>query len=179
MKKFNSEDWFEGLMQNYWNLVVNNTRKYLDDEGLIEETVNDVFLTLLNCQDVLQKIDENDMIKFVMTVSRNKAIDYLRKQNQNSNVTYVDPDEFERYITEEFDIVEAIGEVKIGAHVDVWLEVLDQADQDILWMTYQIGYDVDGIAKIYGLKKETVRKRLYRAKKHLREVIEKKGNAGV
>ena len=71
---------FESIYYEYCNLVGFVISKYVDSKLDVEELVDDVFVSLFNN---LNRIKIKNIKAYLTTSAKNKAIDYLRKNNNS------------------------------------------------------------------------------------------------
>ena len=103
----------------------------------------------------------NKFVNIVRTVS----IDIYRKRKNQQTVSY---DEIERSIIDEFAVTDDVLE---GMEFEHCLFKLPESYYIILSLKYDDGYSYKEIAGILDISEENVKKKLMRARKKLREII--------
>lgn len=139
----------------------------------LEEIVSDVFLALWRAAD---RLDENrqSLKGFIATAARNAAIDRLRRQKPEHPL----PDE-EILPADETAGPEAVAIRKEQAEIMRGLLLaMPEEDREIFIRFYYFRQTVREIAAITGRKEPTVKSRLIRGRKALREQLLQKGIDG-
>lgn len=160
------EDALDYIVDNYLSLVKGTIYKVLaplKDDGLIEECINDVFLSVWNN---ISKFtgENNEFKKWIYVIARFKAIDYYRAKVKNE-------EEIKEFIEA---IDEASAEDKL-INMENRIEVmelingLEKVDRNIFIYKFFLGYKSEDIAKKLSITKASVDNRIYRGKKKLRE----------
>ncbi|WP_110112089.1 sigma-70 family RNA polymerase sigma factor [Bacillus sp. CGMCC 1.16541] len=159
------EDALDYIVDRYLPLVKGMTYHVLgplNNDGIIEECINDVFLSIWTNARQFKGKDADDFKKWVCTITKFKAIDYYRKISKRTEhpTDYIEMED--SHSTE--DVLISSENRK---EVMSLLEQLDPLDQDIFIMKYFLGYKIEEICDKLDLTKSTVNNRLYRGKKKL------------
>lgn len=137
----------------------------LKDCNLAEDAVQESFIRILKNFDKFTKKrcpqTRNKFVNIVRTVS----IDIYRKRKIQQAVSY---DEIEGTIIDELAVTDDVLE---GMEFECCLFKLTKSYYIILSLKYDEGYSYKEIAEMLGLSEENVKKRLMRARKKLREII--------
>lgn len=158
------EDALNYVIDQYLSIVKATVVKVLvnfKSEELIEECINDVFLSIWQNASKF-KGNNDDFKKWIYKVSRFKAIDYYRKEirkkeNIELNIEYGQSISSE----DEFMIIESRKElIKL-------INTLKPVDRDIFIMKFLLGMNSQEIAEKVGISKTAVDNRIYRSKKVL------------
>lgn len=160
------EDALDYIVDNYLSLVKGTIYKVLaplKDDGLIEECINDVFLSVWNNISKF-KGESNEFKKWIYVIARFKAIDYYRSKVKNE-------EEIKEFIEA---IDEASAEDKLinmenRSEVMELINGLEKVDRNIFICKFFLGYKSEDIAKKLNITKASVDNRIYRGKKKLRE----------
>lgn len=164
--KGKKEDALEFIVDKYLSLVKGVIHKVLYSVGrqdLIEECINDVFLSVWNNSDKF-KGEEKDFRNWICAIAKFKAIDYYRKASKSAEVAVDNIIEKETISAED----EAIfNEDK--SEVIKLLNTLEVMDREIFIMKFFLGVKSDDIAKRFDVTKASIDNRIYRGKKKLRE----------
>ncbi len=105
-------------------------------------------------------------------IVKNTAIDYLRKENrirQNQSSEELSPE----LVDSEKTALEKIVEEEDASFLRHYLDKLDETDRSILIFREVEGQTYEELSKVFDVKIGTVKSRIFRAKKKLRELIEK------
>ena len=169
MKKGN-EKAFEEIIYRFTPLVSNIIRNissgYLNNED-IEEVTTDVFITLWKNS---EKLDVNMLKPYIICIAKSRVKDRLRRENKfgivdiNSVDIADDGDIFEKYENESLvsDLKEEISKLK-------------EPDKEILIRYYYYYQPVKEISEIMGINIETVKSKLQRTRKKLKDALTGKG----
>lgn len=158
------EDALEYIVNEYSPLVKGITIKILyslQNNGLIDECINDIFLSVWNNSSKF-KGDSSNFKFWIASIARFKAIDYYRK-SKNSNVV---PSEHIELI--QSDLVEEtliLSENK--KEVMAYIRTLNPLDQKIIIMRLFLDMKSDEISEKLGISKSAIDSRLFRGKKKL------------
>ncbi|OED32371.1 RNA polymerase subunit sigma-70 [Planococcus maritimus] len=166
--KRQKEDALEYIVDQYLPLVKGISKKILapiESQGLIEECINDVFLTIWNQAKQFEG-DTEDFRKWLCVITKYKAIDTYRKatkrlekETATQDIEVSSPDSSERNLL----IAENKNELlQLMAEMNV-------LDRDILVMKFFLEMTNEEIALHMGLTKAAIDNRIYRGKKRLQE----------
>ncbi|WP_459501400.1 sigma-70 family RNA polymerase sigma factor [Bacillus sp. C1] len=160
------EDALEFIVDAYLPLVKGVTHKVLaplKNNGLIEECINDIFLSIWNNANKFHG-DADDFKKWIAAIAKFKAIDYYRKANRRVEVTSDDFDfNTENSIEDELIIMEDREElIKL-------INQLEPVDQKIFIMKFLLGFKTEEVGEKLGLTRSAIDNRIYRGKKKLQK----------
>lgn len=158
------EDALEFIVDKYLPLIKGIAYKILSplqNEGIIEECVNDVFLSIWNHSKKFQG-DAIDFRKWICAIAKFKAIDYYRSTSNRK--------EFSRNIIEETVEKSAEDELVILEDKSEIIQLINQlepVDKKIFIMKFFLGMKTEEISKKLGLTESSISNRIYRGKKKL------------
>lgn len=164
--KWGHEDALDYIVDKYLPLVKGTIYKILsplNDECLIEECINDVFLSVWNNRSKFNGEDV-DFKKWIYIVARYKAIDYYRAQVKKAEDTMD--------FIEVIDINSAedkVINIENRSEVMKLINGLEERDRDIFILKFLLGYKSEEIASKLNVTKASIDNRLCRGKKKLRE----------
>lgn len=158
------EDALEFIVDKYLPLIKGITYKVLSplkNKGVIEECINDIFLSIWNNSKKFQG-DSNDFKKWIYAISKFKSIDYYRKASNKVEFTsnYMDFNE-ERSAEDELIILEDRTELIM------LINHLGPVERDIFIMKFFLGLKTEEISIKLGLTKASIDNRIYRGKMKL------------
>lgn len=160
------EDALDYIVDQYLSLVKGTIRKVLgqfNDTGLIEECINDVFLSVWNNADKFKGETEN-FKKWIFAISKYKAIDYYRTRVKEAEVV--------------LETVEILGETSAEDELITLenknevmrlIDDLEPMDRKIFVLKFLLGYKSTEIATKLNITKAAVDNRIYRGKRKLKE----------
>lgn len=156
---------FKEFHDEYSILMYRKAYGILKDIKLAEDVVQESFIRILkNFDKFPKKVCPQTRNKFVNIV-RSISIDTYRKKKKQQDVSY---EEIEGTIIDEFAVTDNILD-DIG--FEIYLFRLPKSYYTILSLKYDDGYSYKEIADILSITEENVKKRLMRARKKLREII--------
>lgn len=162
----------ERLYYAYRKLLYKEAYAILNDKHLAEDAVSETFIRIINN---LHKIDENNCPRtrsFLVIICRNVAKDIYKKRRKLHQYEDLSGDllEEEDQASNPLDIV--INKETIQRIAKV-IESLDLIYRDVFLLRRVHGMTCEEIAGMFGIKTETVKKRLTRAKHKIMEELEK------
>ena len=162
-----SKDKFESLYLKYRKHMKHIAMKILDDEHLAEDAVHNAFVKIISNLEKFNKIDCQETRNLIVIIIRSVSIDMYRKRKREFENT----DILQNDISAETDF--SMIEV---ADILNEIDVLPDIYKDILLLKVEYGYKDREIAKLLGLKIDTVSKRLERARKQLKKQLNEGGS---
>lgn len=161
------KDKFERLYLKYRKHMKYIAIKILGDEQLAEDAVHNAFLKILNHLNKFQNIDCQETRNLIVIIIRSVSIDMYRKRKKEfENTDILDK---ELSVETDFSMIEVDNILKE-------IDVLPDIYKDILLLKVEYGYKDREIAKLLGLKIDTVSKRLERARKQLKKQLNEGGS---
>ena len=161
------KDKFESLYLKYRKHMKYIAIKILGDEQLAEDAVHNAFLKILNHLNKFQNIDCQETRNLIVIIIRSVSIDMYRKRKKEfENTDILDK---ELSVETDFSMIEVDNILKE-------IDVLPDIYKDILLLKVEYGYKDREIAKLLGLKIDTVSKRLERARKQLKKQLNEGGS---
>ncbi|MCJ8012967.1 sigma-70 family RNA polymerase sigma factor [Paenibacillus sp. KQZ6P-2] len=159
------EDALEFVIDTYLPLIKGTTYKVLSplkNDGIIEECINDIFLTIWNNAKKFSG-DAADFKKWIYAIAKFKAIDYYRKNRTKTDFITNDDLDFipERSAEDELILREDQREL---IHL---INQLEPVDRDIFIMKFFLGLKTEDISQKLGLTRAAIDNRIYRGKKRL------------
>lgn len=162
-----SKDKFESLYLKYRKHMKHIALKILGDEHLAEDAVHNAFVKIISNLEKFNKIDCQETRNLIVIIIRSVSIDMYRKRNREFENTDILDKEIS--IETDFSIIEVDNILKE-------IDVLPDIYKDILLLKVEYGYKDREIAKLLGLKIDTVSKRLERARKQLKKQLNEGGS---
>ncbi|MDK2562378.1 sigma-70 family RNA polymerase sigma factor [Romboutsia sedimentorum] len=163
--KKKKEDALDFIVDIYLPLVKGVTYKVLSplrNEGIIEECINDVFLSVWNNSEKFTG-DTNDFKKWICAIAKFKAIDYYRKEIKKAEVILEETDVFDNNLVED----EILATEERNELIRV-INLLEPMDREIFIMKFFLGMKSELIASKLGVTKASIDNKIYRGKKKLK-----------
>ena len=162
-----SKDKFESLYLKYKKHMKHIAMKILGDEHLAEDSVHNAFVKIISNLEKFNKIDCQETRNLIVIIIRSVSIDMYRKRKREFENTDILQNDISVEI--DFSMIEV-------ADILNEIDVLPDIYKDILLLKVEYGYKDREIAKLLGLKIDTVSKRLERARKQLKKQLNEGGS---
>ena len=162
-----SKDKFESLYLKYRKHMKHIALKILGDEHLADDAVHNGFIKIISNLHKFNEIDCQETRNLIVIIIRSVSIDMYRKRNREFENTDILDKEIS--IETDFSIIEVDNILKE-------IDVLPDIYKDILLLKVEYGYKDREIAKLLGIKVDTVSKRLERARKQLKKQLNEGGS---
>jgi RNA polymerase sigma-70 factor, ECF subfamily len=159
----------EQLYYKYKFLMFHVAFTVLQDYGLAEDAVHSSFLKLTNYSFKIDKVSCNKTKAFLVIVTRNVAIDILKKKNKE-NAKYINDELLDLVDNNLLPLDFVIHNESINI-VQKAIDTLDHKYSDVLLLKYFYDYSDAEIALLLSISREAVRVRLHRAKKKLADIL--------
>lgn len=167
-RKKSPETKIERIYSKYRKDMYCEAIKILRDKAKTEDAVHQAMERIIKNQ---QKLDENDYYRtrmFVLVVCRNVAYSML-SDDEKEHFEYHD-NYIGTYKTEPSEIIVSRENV---ATLLGCINSLKPIYRDVMMLKFYNGYENDEVAKMLGITEVTVRKRIERGRKMLKEMLEK------
>lgn len=167
-------DKLEALYHRYKDMMFSLINNIINDEHLSEDILQETFIKIAkNIDKVNDNIHSNNAKSFIMTIARNTAFDYYRKNARlRENEYFVE--EFEETVFYDFD-ENLSSEARPENRIITIIKNMKEKYRDIFILKYVHDLENDEIAKLLDITEETVRTRLSRGKKMIEEKLEGMG----
>lgn len=164
----NDRAFMEQLYEQYHKLIYSQVYKLTKDEYDVEEIVQESLVRLIGKVELLQTLPRDRLVNYTISVARNTAYAFLRKQKKLEMIPFEDC-ELVGYSQQASDsrldeiIIQKIEGEKLYY---AWTHLREQ-DQVLLNMKYILGYENEEIAEVLDVKPGSIRMMLTRAKRNL------------
>ncbi|GEN84848.1 DNA-directed RNA polymerase sigma-70 factor [Sporosarcina luteola] len=158
------EDALEFIIDSYLPLIKGITHKVLSplgNEGLVDECVNDIFLSIWDNADKFSG-ESTDFRKWICAIAKYKSIDYYRRAAKRMEVSSAYPD-----MNTEMSVEEELIRAEDQTELIKLINQLESLDRDIFLMKYFLGYKTAEISCKTGLSITAIDNRVFRGKKKL------------
>lgn len=162
---------FERIYDSYKQTMFYAANRILKNHHTAEDAVHQAFLRLINH---LDKINENDCHKtraFLVVITEHIAIDIYRKLKRANTLSF---DELEIYIADnsppEYEVIDNVSSA---------IDSLPVNYSTVLRLKFSQGYNDSEIAQILDITEDNVRQRISRARKKLKQLLQKESDANV
>ena len=158
------------LVDNYSNLlykVIFNVLGSYGDKGIIEECLNDVFLSIWDNANMFSGKPEK-FVNWICVISKYKSIDYQRKLSKDKELVNIDSCNLPFDLTPE-DMVLAN---ECRDEILKYINEMNDIDKKIFLMRFYLKESISDIAHKLNISRNVVDTRLYRGKKSLKQKLE-------
>lgn len=152
------ESMIEELYERFQKELTAWCRGMTRDEALAEDLVQEAFLRAMKNEAVLETLNQNQRRAWLYRTVKNLFIDWFRRSNCEILQDAI-PDRMEEN--------EAYSEIDY----DLLIQLLPKEESVLFELRYLQGYTSREIGKMFEMPEGTVRARLARARKHLREEL--------
>ena len=150
----------EQIFELYGRLMYYIAYQILKDEFRAEDAVQEAFLRIAKKPDCISDPYSRRTKAFLSALIRNVAVDMVRQQ-----VREIPKAE------DEWPDLEA-SPFTSGVELTDALRSLPERYRSLILLRFDVGYSVKEISDILGMKQDTVRRTLYRAKEWLKKLLE-------
>jgi len=168
---------FEALYERYSELLFTLIKKIVIKEPVAEEILVDVFEIIWKRKSELD-FNSGNVYTWLITLSRNKAVDYLRRNRLPNPVTTPYDVEYEdNYIiprlSPQIDPVDLSTALQIKGNIEKTLGKLTDAQKYVIHLAYYEGYTQGAIAEKLKIPLPTVKSKVKIALNNLKENLVK------
>lgn len=168
----NPEKGMEKIMNQYMNYVytiVYGKLSSICSKQDIEECVSDIFYEVYKTRYVID-LEKGSLKSYLAVISKRTAIDIFRKMKNNaSNVSI---EEFDHdWIASDSNVEKSIIDNEVNDLLIQEIKALGKPDSQILICKYYLGQSSKDISKTFGIKENTVNKKISRALVKLEDAL--------
>lgn len=145
-----AKDEFENIVEKYGDMIYRLALHYVHSVFDAEDVVQDVLFSFS-----MRHIPPHRQKAWLLRATVNRSLDLLRKKRRQVPLKEEPP---------------APSQQKISLAEE--MKALSPADREIVYLFYFEGYPSKEIAALLGMRDDAVRKRLERAKKKLKKILE-------
>ncbi len=166
----NESETIKLIFDKYKNLMFTVTNSILNDEKLAEDAVQETFIKIIKNIKKINQIDCHKTKTFIVIMCRRTAIDIYRKHKKtNSNI--ISFDKLEYSLAEDLSFVksEELTDVQRAIHSLPYIYC------EVIMLKYIKDFTNKEIAEVLDIKESTVRKRVERGLKKLKDILTSEG----
>lgn len=167
----NDRDFMSTLYLSYNRLMYREIFKIVNDPWVTEDLMQEVLIKLIDRVKELRAKDRQHLINYVITVSKNKARNYVRDSNRNKEISFDDQVDYSApYLGRDEIEFHLIQKDRLKKLISAWHK-LDERSRLLLEKYYILEMSCTEIAKELGTKPGSVRMALSRARKSAYELL--------
>lgn len=163
----------------YERLMLSRIRKVIKTAPCdAEDILQNLLVSLIRNVDKLRKMDERSMVNYIITAAQNTARDALRKLYHAENRSFDDETWFEhdKFVSED-DTMETVFRREDMRQLEEALNRLSERNAYLIRGKYILELDNYELSKQLGLKYDSVRMELSRARKKLKAILDELSSA--
>jgi len=147
----------EMLYRSYRTAMLQRALGVLGDHALAEDAVHEAFIRISRHIRRFESMKSDECRYLCLTIVKNAALNILR----------------DRGITDELpDTQRAVtGDIALGIDISDAIDALEEGHRQVVLLRLRYGFDTFETARLLGIKPGTVRSRLNRARKILKESL--------
>ena len=163
------------LFRQYHRLMFHETAKYLPDPYSREDVVQAALVKAVEKVDLLKTIDGPKLPAYLVAITRNECISFLRREHVVSAHTAGSVEELVDHLAESDSVEELVAALDRRRAIErVWPKLTD-LEQMLLSGKYLLGYSDQELAELAGCKKDSVRMLLTRARRRAAALLIEEG----
>lgn len=159
---------FEKVFLKYKNMSMHICYSIIKDYGYAEDAVSETYLKIARLFYKVSKLKDCELKKYIKLVSKRTAIDMYRKRKSNKVLYINDIEDVISYDIENY-IIEKEDERILYEQIAL---KLPNKYYDVMYMNISLGFTPKEIALSLSLDVKTIYKRLERARKMIKEMLE-------
>ena len=164
-------DFMSTLYLSYNRLMYREIFKIVNDPWVTEDLMQEVLIKLIDRVKELRAKDRQHLINYVITVSKNKARNYVRDSNRNKEISFDDQVDYSApYLGRDEIEFHLIQKDRLKKLISA-RHKLDERSRLLLEKYYILEMSCTEIAKELGTKPGSVRMALSRARKSAYELL--------
>jgi RNA polymerase sigma factor (sigma-70 family) len=165
----NDEQALASLMRSYYNDLYNYAARFTNDNALIKDCIQEVFISLWQRRETANTI-LSPRYYFLRAV-KNKILKSLYKNVHNGDLTRNDYDSFYEFSTEQILIEKQVTEEKAQKLRKI-LSMLSKKQKEIIYLKYYQYLDHAQIADLMNLSRQSVYNLLHETMHKLRTLLQ-------
>ena len=165
-----ARDKFTSIYLIYRDTLYYTAMSILHNQEDAEDAVHQSFLAILQNIDKFPVVESDSVKAYYMTITVHKAIDIIRERQR-----IVDPAFDEHYIGSVIDEKARGIDIAVPENespLAIALSKMPAKYRDVLLLHFDAGYTTTELAKMFGMKRATIQKQIWRAKDMLRKYYE-------
>ena len=161
------------LFQSYNRLMYREIFQIVGDSWAAEDVLQETLIKLIDKVAELRKRDKKQLVSYIISASKNRARNYVRDIGRNTALSFDEQIEHEDLASSGEEIeLQLIKEQDLERFASVWSE-LDERSRHLLEGRYILEKTNQELADELGIKPDSVRMALIRARKNAYQLLEK------
>ena len=147
----------ELLYRQYRAAMLQRALGVLGDHSLAEDAVHEAFIRISRHIKRFESMKTEERRYLCLTIVKNAALNMLRDRGVTNELTDIQP-----AIT---------GDIALGIDISDAIDALEEGHRQVVLLRLRYGFDTFEAARLLGIKSGTIRSRLNRARKILKEAL--------
>lgn len=168
--KKGDKDAFSLLYENFFDLLFRYGMKFVNDEDIVKDCIQDLFIKLYNNRTSLSSTNNP---KFYLLLSlKNLIIDYLSKYNR---MTYLSPSDLPFYINYQFQVTDDDSneiDDETRKKFEKVISLLNPRQEEALYLRFQLELSYEEISQLLGINYQSARNLIHRSITKVREQMD-------
>jgi RNA polymerase sigma-70 factor (ECF subfamily) len=154
------------LYINYYPIIKKTVFGIIKDSNAVEDVINDSFVKLIEKVSTLQGLKCYQLTSYIVYTSRNTALNFVKRRGAELNRTFygAEEDVAETLASASYTPELAYFSKERGEMLGKALEQLSDRDRDLLYFKYTMDMTCQEIAKLIGVKPDSVKVLIKRAR---------------
>ena len=161
------QDMLQKLYTEYASFMLRAAQSILKDDHKADDALSESFVRIVGNLDTISHLSQGQIKKYMLIVVKNVCFNMLRREKGIENI-----DDLNLSVASpENEVLSRDGENRVLAVV----KALPDIYRDAIYLNLILGLSTKETAESLGINNENVRKRVWRGKKMLKEMLKKEG----
>ena len=175
--KFGNMEALSVIYEDNFDLLLNYGRKFCHEETIIEDSIQNIFTSLIRSREKLGEI--NNVRQYLMIAHRNELFELISKSRKTIISENIPDILFRPEYSVEVEIVEKEGQMRLKKFLKDSLQKLSSHQQEVLYLKYDVGLSYEDISNTLNISVESCRTAIYRSIKTIRADVESLKNRNI
>ncbi|MEM1327024.1 MAG: RNA polymerase sigma factor [Bacteroidota bacterium] len=158
---------FRLLFDRYFSKLLQYGKKWTEDESLIEECIQELFVYLFTNKKTLLGVQEPTA--YLYTAFRRRVLNAIKKESRRANLNFSTEKEKTLQFSQEDFLIQEEEQLERSEKVERLLNELPTRQREAVYLRYYDELSTAEIARVMGISKQGVLNMLYKAIKKLRQ----------
>ncbi|MEN8191585.1 MAG: sigma-70 family RNA polymerase sigma factor [Bacteroidota bacterium] len=154
----------EELYSRYSPLLYSLAARIVNDYQISEKILIDTFVSLWRKIDLFD-FDSGNTFTWLVTLTRNKAVEHIRAKHTDGPLSDLSDDEYEDFfiipdLDEKIESLDLVSAMKKRSSVENAVNSLTEAQKYVLYLSYYDGFTVNDIAEKLNIPLTTIRSKI-------------------
>lgn len=161
-----------GIYKEFQNLMFYTAKKYINDQTICEDIVQDSILKLIEKIDMIRAKERCILAGYIVSIVRNVSINYLKREGiRKKHTVGFDEETIDEVPVPALSIEELLLAKEKASLISVALEQLPETERLLLEGKYILEYSDKELAEQLNCKPGSIRMKLTRARRHALSIL--------